>query len=107
MTIKEAIAELGVVDKDANLPNLKKVYRKLVGKWHPDRNKSPGALAKTQRINAAYTLLVDVLKHPEKYAPPPEPVVVVQYQEWYGSVTFTGATATDSYSTGFSFGFRV
>lgn len=50
------------VNADASDADLKKAYRKLAMKWHPDRNKSPEANSKFQQISRAY----DVLSDPEK-----------------------------------------
>ncbi len=55
-------AELGV-SKDATAEEIKKAYRKLALKYHPDQN--PGnkdAEEKFKRINAAYSVLGDELK---------------------------------------------
>lgn len=50
------------VSRNADLAAIKKAYRKLAMKWHPDKNKSPDAKAKFQKISQAY----DVLSTPEK-----------------------------------------
>ena len=50
------------VQPGASEGDLKKAYRKLAMKWHPDRNKSPEANEKFQSISRAY----DVLSDPEK-----------------------------------------
>jgi len=50
------------VPRDANDNELKKTYRKLALKWHPDKNKSDEASAKFKNINEAYSVLSD----PEK-----------------------------------------
>lgn len=39
---------------------LKKQYRKMALKWHPDKNKEPSANQKFQRINDAYEYLLNV-----------------------------------------------
>lgn len=50
------------ISKDATPKDLKKAYRSLSLKWHPDRNNSPEATSKFQEISHAY----DVLSDPEK-----------------------------------------
>uniref|UniRef100_A0A6C0LRH4 J domain-containing protein n=1 Tax=viral metagenome TaxID=1070528 RepID=A0A6C0LRH4_9ZZZZ len=46
----------------ANHEEIKKAYRKLSNKWHPDKNSSEEAVGKMQEINEAYNILSD----PEK-----------------------------------------
>lgn len=50
------------VDKNASDADIKKSYRKLSKKYHPDINKEPGAEEKFKEITDAY----DVLKDPQK-----------------------------------------
>ena len=53
------------VDKKANAEDIKKAYRKLAMKYHPDQNKDDKAAeAKFKEINEAY----DVLKDEQKRA---------------------------------------
>jgi DnaJ-class molecular chaperone len=47
------------VDKDATQEQIKKAYRELALKYHPDRNRSPDATQKTQEINEAYAVLIN------------------------------------------------
>lgn len=47
------------VDKNASSDEIKKAYRKLARKYHPDINKDPGAEDKFKEINAAYEILSD------------------------------------------------
>lgn len=60
------------VDRDATLKQVKKAYRKLAIKYHPDKNKDdPNAQDKFQDINAAYevglmiyyAIMLDILYH--------------------------------------------
>jgi len=58
MTKKDYYEVLGV-SKDAKKNTIKKIYRKLALKYHPDRNKSPDAEAKFKEISEAYAVLSD------------------------------------------------
>ena len=53
------------VSKDANTADIKKSYRKLVRKYHPDVSKEPDAADKMQQINLAYETLTDDAKRAE------------------------------------------
>jgi DnaJ-class molecular chaperone len=50
------------LSRDATDSAIKKAYRELSFKWHPDRNSSPEATIKIQQINEAY----ETLKDPQK-----------------------------------------
>lgn len=63
MEFKDYYAVLGV-PRDAGEDEIKRAFRKLARKHHPDVNKAADAAARMQEINEAY----DVLRDPEKRA---------------------------------------
>jgi len=64
----EAYRELGL-PPTASDEQLKAAWRRLVSRWHPDRNPSRDAASRTQRINKAYHHLRG-LRDEEPEAPP-------------------------------------
>lgn len=74
---KDFYETLGIA-RDADKAEIKKAYRKLAMKYHPDQNKDdPGAEAKFKEVNAAY----DILKDDQKRA---------AYDQ-YGAAAFDGS----------------
>ena len=61
MEFKDYYQILGV-SRDASQKDIRKAYRKLAQKYHPDRSKEPGAEDRFKEIGEAH----DVLKDPEK-----------------------------------------
>ncbi len=61
MEYKDYYATLGV-DRDASQDEIKRAYRKLARKYHPDVSSEPDAESKFQELQEAY----EVLKDPEK-----------------------------------------
>ncbi len=75
------------VDKNADAAEIKKAYRKLAMKYHPDQNKdNPEAEAKFKEINEAY----DVLKDEQKRAA----------YDRYGSGAFDGSMGAGGFGAG-------
>jgi len=58
---KDYYAVLGIT-KSATEDDVKKAYRKQALKYHPDKNKSPGAEDKFKEIAEAYEVLSDPKK---------------------------------------------
>ncbi|XP_002732367.1 dnaJ homolog subfamily B member 4-like [Saccoglossus kowalevskii] len=61
MMTKDYYKTLGI-SKDASDDAIKKAYRKMALKFHPDKNKSPGAEEKFKEIAEAYEVLSDKKK---------------------------------------------
>ena len=47
------------IDENANTEEIKKAYRKLSLKYHPDKNSDPGSISKFHAITEAYEVLSD------------------------------------------------
>ena len=60
--MSESLYETLGVSKGATSDEIKKAYRRLARKYHPDINKDPGAEDKFKEINAAYEILSDEKK---------------------------------------------
>lgn len=77
----KSLYEILEVSENASADEIKKAYRKLARKYHPDVNKDPKAEEKFKEINAAY----EVLSDPEKK----------QQYDQYGDSMFGGQNFSD------------
>ncbi len=59
MAEKRDYYEVLGVDKGANAKEIKKAYRKLAMKYHPDRSEEPDATEKFKEVSEAYAVLSD------------------------------------------------
>ena len=47
------------LEQSATIEDIKRNYRRLAKKYHPDKNKSPDSVLKFQQINSAYEILLN------------------------------------------------
>lgn len=62
MATKQDYYDILGIDKKASIDDIKSSYRKLALRYHPDKNKDPGAEEKFKEISEAYAVLEDQTK---------------------------------------------
>jgi curved DNA-binding protein len=104
MQFKDYYQTLGVA-RDATAENIKKAFRKLARKYHPDVSKEPNAELRMQEVNEAYAVLSDPEKRAaydqlgqgfqpgQEFQPPPD---------WDAGFEFSGGGFSPHEATGFS-----
>jgi len=96
VTVDEAITllEFSLTD-EADEESLKKQFKKMVLKYHPDRNQNQGATEKFIKIKDAHDLLQQVLVQRKIIKLQPREAVFHQNGFFYG----VGPTVTESYTS--------
>ena len=104
MQYKDYYATLGVA-RDASADDIKKAFRKLARKYHPDVSKEADAEHRMKEVNEAYAVLSDAEKRAaydqlgrshqggEDFQPPPD---------WDSGFEFSGRDASGQNATDFS-----
>ncbi len=64
-SLRDSYKTLGI-SEEASLEEVKKAFRRLAFKYHPDLNKSPDAIYKFQQINEAYATIISYIKTRER-----------------------------------------
>ena len=72
MDLDDSYHELGLAAGSSDA-EVKVAWRRLSARWHPDRNDSPQALQKIQRINRALEVIRRAREEPEAVAEEPTP----------------------------------
>ena len=94
MSTPDYYAILGI-SPDASEAEIKKQYRDLMIKYHPDRNHSPDAEKRSKQINEAYSVLSDPMKRAQYDRRSSGPQWYTQQHKAYR----TGTRRTNTYRT--------
>jgi molecular chaperone DnaJ len=90
------------VPRDADTKAIKSAFRKLAMKFHPDRNKEPGAEEKFKQIAEAYAVLSDPKKRAEYDARGHAGVAGFSQEDLFGGIDFEDLFGGHDF--GFDFG---
>lgn len=87
----QAVLELS---ETPTIKEIRRNYKRLIKKWHPDVNKAPEALEYTKRLNHAYSVCMGKTKLkreyiPKREAPPPRRYRDIEFT-WGTGDTKTG-----------------
>lgn len=96
MEKKDYYKTLGVA-QDADSTDIKRAYRKLARKYHPDVAKGPQAEGRFKELNEAYEVLKDPEKRADYDAPQPEFEHASQWDQGFG-FSHPGSHREDAFS---------
>ena len=107
MTTKKDYYEILNIPKDASKSEIKKAYRKLALKYHPDKNPSKDAEEKFKEISEAYAVLYDDEKR-QLYDRYGHAGIDQQYsqEDIFRNADFGDIFRNMGFDTGFNFGFE-
>jgi molecular chaperone DnaJ len=91
------------VSRDADAKAIKDAFRQLALKYHPDRNKEPGAEEKFKEIAEAYAVLSDPKKRAEYDTGGFAGVAGYSREDLFGGINFDEVFG----GLGFDFGFGL
>ncbi|CAN0605734.1 unnamed protein product, partial [Ectocarpus sp. 12 AP-2014] len=97
MEFRDYYKILGVA-RDASADDVRKAFRKLARKYHPDVNTDADAESKFKDVNEAYEVLKDNERRAAYDQLGREPAGAGQYQpppDWDGGFSFSGGGARD------------
>lgn len=94
-TIGEILELTTGLQQPINLEEVKRNYKRLVKKYHPDVNKTPEAAEYMKLVNRAYAIATGKEPIPQQpVQPPQQPVVIIRYYTYGTSSIYTSGTST-------------
>jgi len=92
------------VPRDADLKTIKKAFRELALRYHPDRNKEPGAEDRFKEIAEAYAVLSDPKKRAQYDARGFAGVSGFSPEDLFSGIDFGDVFGGPGFGLGFDFG---